>query len=265
VSELFRLRGEVSSRTQLILGVAGLVLVLGIWSLVSGLGWVSRGVLPAPWEVLTAYKDLHFEDALVRNVIKSILLNLQGYFWAIIVAIPLGFSIGLLPLFKGLFEKQVDALRFIPLTAVTGLFMAWFGIGNAMKISFLAFGIFVYLVPVVVQRVRDVKEVYIQTVYTLGATSFQTIKTVFLPSVLSKISDDIRVLVAISWTYIIVAEMVNSSEGGVGALIWKKARQAEIDKVFAVLLIIVLVGVFQDKLFGIVDRLIFKFKHQKKA
>jgi len=265
VSELFKLRGTLTSRTQILLGVLGLVFMLGVWSLVSGLELVSRGILPAPWEVLTAFSDLHFEDALVRNVVKSVWLNFQGYFWAVLLAIPIGFLIGLLPLFRGLFEKQVDALRFIPLTAVTGLFMAWFGIGNVMKISFLAFGIFVYLVPVVVQRVRDVQEVYLQTVYTLGASSFQTIKTVFLPSVLSKISDDIRVLVAISWTYIIVAELVNSAEGGVGALIWKKARQAEIDKVFAVLIIIVLIGFLQDKLFGVADRLLFKFKHQKKA
>ncbi len=260
---LFKMGGDLTSKTKIILGIVGLVLVIGLWSLISGFEWVSRGVLPAPWEVLMSYGELHFDDALIRNLFKSIWLNFQGYFWAIGIAVPIGFAIGLIPIFRGLFEKQVDAIRFIPLTAVTGLFISWFGIGNMMKIAFLAFGIFVYLIPIVVQRVKTVQKVYIQTVYTLGATNWQTIKTVYLPSVLSKISDDIRVLVAISWTYIIAAEMVNSSEGGIGALIWKKARQAEIDKVFAILIVIVIVGILQDKLFIYLDRLFFKFKHLK--
>ncbi len=261
---LFKVGGELPSKTKLILGIVGLVFVIGLWSLISGLELISRGILPAPWEVLGSYRELHFDDAFLRNLFKSIWLNLQGYFWAIFLAVPLGLLVGLIPLFGGLFEKQIDAVRFIPLTAVTGLFMAWFGIGNGMKVAFLAFGIFVYLVPIVVQRVKSVQRVYLQTVYTLGATNWQTIKTVYLPSVLSKISDDVRVLVAISWTYIIAAEMVNSSEGGVGALIWKKARQAEIDKVFAILIVIVIVGVLQDKLFIMLDKLLFKFKYKVK-
>ena len=244
MKELFKLRGELGNRIKLILEVTGVLLIILLWSLLSGFEIVPKGILPAPWEVFKAFVPLHFEDALLRNAFKSIWLNLQGYIWAIIIAIPIGFLIGLIPLFRGLFARQIDAIRFIPLTAVTGLFMAWFGIGNVMKVAFLAFGIFVYLVPIVVQRVKEVEKVYLQTTYTLGATNWQTIKTVYLPSVLSKISDDIRVLVAISWTYIIVAEMVNSSEGGIGALIWKKARQADIDMVFAVLILIVVIGVF---------------------
>ncbi len=140
--------------------------------------------------------------------------------------------------------------------------MSWFGISDAMKIAFLAFGILVYLLPVVVQRINDVKAVYLKTVFTIGATNWQTIKSVYIPSVLSKVSDDIRVLTAISWTYIIVAELVNSSEGGVGALIYLKARQAQLAKVFAILLIIVLIGFLQDKYFKYLDRKLFPFKYQ---
>src|SRR5690606_13422094 len=121
---------------------------------------------------------------------------------AVLICIPIGFTIGLFPIFRGMFSKQVNAIRFVPLTAVTGLFIAWFGIENNMKIQFLAFGIIVYLLPVVVQRVYDVEEVYQQTAFTLGASKWQTIKSVFVPSVFSKLFDDIRVLVAISWTYI---------------------------------------------------------------
>ncbi len=219
-------------------------------------------VLPPPGKVLRSYPALYKQDDLVRNTFRSIWLNLQGYFWAIFISIPIGFLIGLLPLFRGLFSKQVDALRYLPLTALTGLFIIWFGIDDQMKIAFLAFGIIVYLLPVVVQRIDEVQDVYLKTVFTLGANSWQTIRSVYIPSVMSKLMDDIRVLTAISWTYIIIAELLNR-QGGIGSLIYIKARQGQLEKVFAVLIIIILIGFLQDRIFVYLDRRLFPHKYYK--
>jgi len=260
MKELFELRGDLDKHKQIPIQIAGVVLIVGIWWLITAMGVVSQSLLPSPVRVITSFKELHFEDLLVRNLFYSIKLNVLGYIEALAIAIPVGFVVGLFPLFKGLFNKQIDAFRFIPLTAVTGLFIAWFGIEDSMKVHFLAFGIIVYLLPVVIQRVYEVERVYEQTVITLGATKWQTIKSVFIPSVLSKISVDIRVMVAISWTYIIVAELVNKS-GGVGALAYVAARQSRIDKVFAILIVIVIVGFIQDKLFEKLDKLVFRYKY----
>lgn len=219
-------------------------------------------LLPTPAQVVKAFPELVRKDALFPNTFRSIWLNVQGYFWAVFLSIPIGFAIGLFPLFRGLFSKQVNALRYLPLTALTGLFIIWFGIDDQMKIAFLAFGIIVYLLPVVVQRIDEVNDVYLKTVFTLGATDWQTIRTVYIPSVMSKLIDDIRVLTAISWTYIIIAELLNR-QGGVGSLIYIKARQGQIEKVFGTLIIIVLVGFIQDRIFAYLDKRLFPHKYLK--
>lgn len=225
-----------------------------------GLKKVVVSNLPSPKEVLMSIPVMYHKDNLISNVFISIKLNVLGYIIAILVSILIGFTIGLIPLLRGLFNRIVDAGRFIPLAAVTGIFILWLGIGNEMKVSFLAFGIIVYLIPVVVQRIDEVQSVYLQTVFTLGASAWQTVKTVYLPYVLSKLIDDIRVLTAISWTYITIVEMLNKS-GGIGQLIWEAKRQSAIDKAFAVLLIIVLIGILQDKLFASLDKVLFPYKH----
>lgn len=208
-----------------------------------------------------SYGDLYRDNEIVKNTFRSLGINLAGYLEAILLSIPLGFLIGLIPLFRGGFQRQVESIRYIPLTAVTGLFIVWFGVGTDMKVHFLAFGIMIYLLPVVIQRIDEVEDVYLKTVYTLGASPWQTIRSVYLPSVLSRLSDDIRVLTAISWTYIIVAENIDSSQGGLGALIWRVGqRQGRMDKVFALLFLIVLIGVLQDRLFARTDRQLFPFK-----
>ena len=218
--------------------------------------------LPPPQRVASSFGSLVKDDDLVSNIIQSIWINIQGYLWAVLIAIPLGFLIGLIPLFRGLFSKQVDAIRFLPLSALVGLFVAWFGIYNGMKVAFLAFGILVYLLPVIVQRIYEVEDVYLKTVFTLNANSWQTIKSVYLPSVMSKVMDDMRVLTAISWTYIIIAELVNR-QGGIGSLIFIKARQGQLEKVFAILIIIIFIGFIQDQVFKLIDRTLFPHRNYK--
>lgn len=219
-------------------------------------------LLPPPHHVLAAFPSLHQDDELAKNTWISIWRNLQGYFWAIFIALAIGFPIGLLPPVRALFNKQVDALRYLPLTALTGLFILWFGVGDSMKVAFLAFGILVYLLPVVVQRINEVEEVYLKTVFTLSATNWQMVRSVYFPSVLSKLMDDIRVLTAISWTYIIIAELLNR-EGGVGAMIWLNGKYGKVDKVFAWLIVIIAVGFLQDRLFVYLDKRLFPHKYYK--
>lgn len=248
---------------QYALMVGGFVIIILIWQLLFSLKLFPQSILPAPFSVLMSFKELVENDSLFKNIGSSISLNLMGYLEALLIAVPIGFVIALTPLLRILFNKPIDTLRFLPLTAVTGLFIAWFGIGNPMKVHFLAFGIIVYLLPVIIQRIDEVDQVYLQTVYTLGASKWQTLKTIYFPQVLSRLSDDTRVLVAISWTYIIIAEMLNST-GGIGSLIFKVGqRQGRIDKVFALLIIIIIIGFLQDRLFVLLDKIIFPFKHKK--
>lgn len=266
LTRLLQLRGTLDARTRLILEIVGILLLILVWHILTvGEDPIVRsGILPSPWAVLASYSELYYDNDLFMNLCRSLGLNLAGYTESIAIALPLGFLIGLFPLFRGTLQRQVDAFRFVPLTAVTGLFIIWFGLGTSMKVHFLAFGILIYLLPVVVQRIDDVQDVYTKTVYTLGATKWQTIKSVYIPAVISKLSDDIRVLTAISWTYIIIAESLGN-QGGIGALIWRVGqRQGRVDKVFALLVVIVIIGFLQDKYFTYLDRKFFPHKYQVK-
>lgn len=260
---LFELRGELSKTTSIIIGALGLTLILLIWHFVTASDPEMQSLLPSPESVFGSYKELHYEDYLVQNSWTSIVRNFHGYFKAVIYAIPIGFLIGLFPIFRALFAKYVDAIRFIPLAATTGMFIVWYGIEEEVKVNFLAFGIFVYLLPIVVQRISGVEKEFVQAAKTMGASKWQIIRTVFVPAVFSRVFDDVRVIVAISWTYIVIAELINN-QGGLGVMIHTAARQSRIDKVFAILFAIIIIGILQDLLFKWLDRLIFPYKYAKK-
>jgi len=264
---MFELRGGLSKRQTIILGIIGISLFFALWIILTmGVDPIVRKqILPSPLKVFTSYKDLIVKNDLIVNTTKSIGLNLSGYVVALLFTLPIGFAIGLFPVFRGLFQKYVEAIRFVPLTATLGIFIVWFGVGIPMKTTFMAFGIFIFLLPVVIQRIDEVNSVYLKTVYTLGATNWQTIRTVYIPSVMSRIWDDIRILTAISWTYIVFIES-SASFGGLGDILISGAkRRGRVDKVYALLILIILIGVFQDKIFAYMDRKLFPHKYQAKG
>jgi len=267
MKSLFKLGGSLSPKSSTLAGIGGFLFLIGAWFLITDwTGWVRPETIPSPIDVFTSIGELYNQPkhGLMDSAWYSIGLNVRGFMEAISIAVPLGFLLALIPLMRGMFSKNFQLLRFVPITGLTGVFIAWFGIGTPMKAHFLAFGVLVYLLPVVIQRVYETEKVHLDTVFTLGANSWQTFRKVYLPSVLSKVIVDIRVIVSISWTYIIVAEMVNNSEGGLGSMIFWASKQSRLDKIFAIMLIIILIGIIQDMLFRLIERIFFKFKFAQK-
>ena len=80
----------------------------------------------------------------------------------------------------------------------------------------------------------------------------------------SKLIDDIRILTAISWTYIVVIETINSEQGGLGALTYMMRRTSQPDKMYAAFLLIILIGIIQDRIFVRLDNELFPHKFQLK-
>ncbi len=250
-----------SNKTPLMLQLAGWIVLFILWYLVTNLRLINNHIMPTPQKTWVSFVDMHTNDNLVSNILFSLRINVVGYIKCIIAAIVVGFAIGLSPQIRKMFSQQVNALRFVPITALMGIFIAISGLTIVTKINFLAFGIWVYLVPVVVQRIDEVDNTHLQMMKTLGATFWQTVRYVTWRSVIARLSDDIRILVGISWTYIIVAELAGI-QGGLGSLIFLGERQSNVGKVYAVIFIIVAIGIIQDAVFKLIDKLLFKFKYE---
>lgn len=145
---------------------------------------------------------------------------------------------------------------------MSGIFIAAIGIGFDMKASFLAFGIIIYILPVVSELqnpANDKDYVYLQTISTLGATNWQKFRYVYFPYVMQRVSTDVINLTAISYTYIVIAETLNK-EGGIGALINIMSRQSRTAEVYALLFLIIAIGILQDVLLKKLD---FPSKYNK--
>jgi len=249
-------REPVTHRTAQLLGIAGLASFLLAWCVLSYGNIVPTVILPSPTEVLRAFPVLHFEEALVRSALRSLYRVTMGFALAAAVAIPLGIVMGTFPVIRHFFNPMLDPLRFLPISALVPLFIVWFGIDELQKIVFLFVGIFVYMLPLIVEAVDNVEEVYLQTATTLGASRGQLIRHVLIPGSLPAIGEALRVMNGIGWTYVIMAEVVNARYG-LGYLITTAGKRSHVDQIFALVLVILFIGVVTDWIIRFVNVKLF--------
>jgi NitT/TauT family transport system permease protein len=253
-----QIRSVVRRATARKLALAGVALFIGLWCLLSYSGLVPTVILPSPTEVLLAFPVLHFEEALVRSAGASFYRVMMGFLLSAVVAIPLGIVMGTFPPVKHFFAPILDPLRFLPISALVPLFIVWFGIEDMQKIMFLFVGTFVYLLPLVVEAVEKVDEVYLQTAMTLGARPSQLIWSVLVPGSLPAIAEALRVMNGIGWTYVILAEVINAPLG-LGALITVAGKRSHVDQIFALVLVILAIGIATDFIIRMVNKRLFRW------
>jgi NitT/TauT family transport system permease protein len=215
--------------------------------------------LPSPIKVLQATLHMIFERTLPEAVWASTVRIFISFAAAAAVALPLGILMGAFEPINRLFEPVMAPLRYLPISAFIPLLILWLGIGESQKIAFLFLGVFVYLLPVVVNAIRAVPDELVQTAMTLGASRWQAIRTVLVPAAMPDIFDSFRVMNAISWTYVILAEFVNTRRG-LGQMIQLSGEHLHTAEVFSGILVIGVIGLVTDAIIRGLNAALFRWR-----
>jgi NitT/TauT family transport system permease protein len=258
-NSLFAIRSPLPRRTAYVLGFVAPALVLGVWCLITYGKLVEPDFLPTPTEVLRGTLQLFIQYDLGTAILVSSRRIGLAFLLASALALPLGVLMGAFDPVNRFFEPIMAPLRYMPISAFIPLLILWFGIYEKQKIAFLFLGVFVYLLPVVVSSIRLVPEELVQTALTLGASKFQVIRTVLLPAALPEIFDSFRVMNAIAWTYVILAEAVNP-EHGLGYMVELARTHQKASWSFAGLLVIGGIGLVTDFLIRTLSGILFRWR-----
>ena len=258
-SSLFALRQPLPRSTSTALGLLAPLLVAGGWCLLTYGGITQPDFLPSPTETLRGTLQLFYQYDLLGSILISTKRIVFAFLLASAVALPLGVLMGAFEPVNRFFEPIVSPLRYMPISAFIPLLILWFGIYEKQKIAFLFLGVFVYLLPVVVTAIRVVPEELVQTSLTLGASRWQVIRTVLLPAALPEIFDSFRVMNAIAWTYVILAEAVNP-EHGLGYMVELARTHQKASWSFAGLLVIGGIGLLTDAFIRLLSSWFFRWR-----
>jgi NitT/TauT family transport system permease protein len=260
-NSLWSIRQPIPRGTALALAFVMPVIVLAGWCIVTYGHMAPPDFLPTPTEVIRGTLQLFIQYDLATAILVSTKRILLAFLLASAVALPLGILMGAFTPVHDVFEPIMAPLRYMPISAFIPLLILWFGIYESEKTAFLFLGVFVYLLPVVVSAIRAVPEELVQTALTLGASKMQVIRTVLVPAALPEIFDSFRVMNAISWTYVILAEAVNP-EHGLGYMVELARTHQKASWSFAGLLVIGGIGLFTDFVIRTISMVLFRWREE---
>jgi taurine transport system permease protein len=235
-------RRAMSERSITLLTVAGL---LGLWWLASALGLVPPLFLPSPLAVLGKFKAVAldgFVDAtLWQHAATSVARVFAALLLAIASAIPVGILIGLSSRARAVFDPLIEFYRPIPPLAYLPLIVIWFGIGELSKVLLIYLAIFAPLAIATLHGVRRVDQNRLRAARSLGASRWQLIRFVILPSAVPDVLTGIRIGLGVGWSTLVAAELIAATRG-LGFMIQSAAQFLVTDVVIMGILVIALIA-----------------------
>jgi NitT/TauT family transport system permease protein len=248
----------ISLYWALTLGAAVWVLFFGLWELAAAKGWVNTLFMPPPHQVLSTLYTMIVERGFLYDIGISIYRIVASFLLACAIAIPLGVLMGSFRSVEAFFNPFVSAWRYLPAPAFIPLLLMWFGAGEGSKLALLFIGVIFFLITLIMDHTRAVRTELIETAMTLGADRWQILTTIVLPAVAPKIMISMRQMLAVSWTYLVIAEIVASTTG-IGAVMMRGQRFLKVDEILAGIVVIGVVGLMFDFLFRWAQRLLFPY------
>jgi len=262
-----------------ILSFVLLIVALGIWEVLNQAPPASENLseyelmmggadqearVPPPSKVLIhAYNELSdpFYDVgpndkgIGIQLAYSLYRVLAGFIAAAIIAIPLGFIIGMSPLMHKALNPYVQVLR--PISPLAWMPLALFVIRDSEQSAI--FVIFICSIwPMLINTafgVANVRKDWVRVAQTHELSQIKTALTVILPAAAPTILTGMRISIGIAWLVIVAAEMLVGGTG-IGYYVWNEWNNLDLNSVIFSILMIGIIGMLLDMALGSLAKLV---------
>lgn len=245
------------------LTLATIILILLVWFVVTNFGIANSKMVPTPQAVWNAFIDIiqngYKNYSLLQHLGASMERLFISFFFAALIAVPFGLASGYNSKIRAIFEPIIEFYRPLPPLAYYTLLVLWLGIGNESKITLLFLACFAPIYISCVSAVLKIKEDYINSAHTVGASKYQIFIHVILPSCLPDIFVGIRTAVGVAYTTLVAAEMV-AAKSGLGWMVLDASNYLRSDIIFVGIIIMGITGILLDQFLRILEKKIVPWK-----
>ncbi|MEM9009803.1 MAG: ABC transporter permease [Pseudomonadota bacterium] len=240
-------------------GPALLILLVLLLELLTARGIITSLTLPQPSEVLAVFEQLWRTGLLWDHLLPSLQRLVVGATLGALAAIVVGVLIGLFSVVRAGLVPLVAAIFPIPKIALLPLFIIWFGIGEGSKYALIALGTFTPTVVATYGGVDNVDRTLIRMGQSFGLSWFSIVWKIVLPGALPTILSGLRVSLAIAIILLVAAEMLGA-EYGIGAYILEAGALYDLERLFAGVTILSILGLIVSFLIGRLERLLLAWR-----
>ncbi|MCY4460422.1 MAG: ABC transporter permease [Albidovulum sp.] len=216
-------------------------------------GFISNLTLPHPSDVLATFGELWDSGMLIRHLGPSLGRLVVGAALGACAGICVGILIGLFSYIRAGIGPLVAAIFPIPKIALLPLFVIWFGIGEGSKYALIAFGTFTPTVVATYGAVDNVDRSLVRMGQSFGLTWFSIVRKIVLPGAMPGILSGLRISLSIAIILLVAAEMLGA-QYGIGAYILEAGSLYDLERLFAGVVILSLLGVLTSGAITLIER-----------
>ena len=228
--------------------LAGLVLPLSLalaWEAAVRAGLAQGRLVPPPSRVLATLWGLAASGELWTHVLASLTRVAAGFGFGALAGILVGALTGTLPTMRRLIDPSLQALRAIPSIAWVPLFILWFGIFEASKITLIAVGVFFPVYLGVAGAIAGVDRKLIEVGRVFRLSRLDLARRILLPAVLPATLVALRTGLGLGFMFVAAAELLGASEG-LGYLLLDGQQLGKPDQIVAAILAFAALGKLCD-------------------
>jgi len=232
------------TKTRAFRAVRSFAVFLAIWWAVAA--WVDHAIqLPSPGRVATALFDLAASGELFEHMLISTTRLVIALVVSVVLAVPLGFFMGLNATANAYLDPLVELLRPISGIAWIPLALFIFGVGDVLPVFIMVYVAFFPLLLNTIAGVRNVDRKLVNAARTMGVGRAAMLRKVIVPAAFPTVMVGFRLAFAGAWAAIIAAELIGSPSGLGFAIEWYRQLLMS-PKVFAFIAMIGLIGYLCD-------------------
>ena len=249
-----QLRRRRRSRERWLLRTEQLVLValgLGIMTVLN----LTKGdlVMPRPDKVVVAGAKMFADGTMWKALGQSVQVFGIGYGVSALSGVVLGILIGGFARLGRVLDPFINALNSTPRVAFIPIIIVWFGLDSEAKIIVVWLSAVIPIIINTASGIEGADEDLVEMARAAGANRWQQFHRVLVPCAVPVILTGLRVGAALAILGTVVSELY-TAEAGLGGLLIESSNHFEMAKYFAVVFVLMVIGVAVAAVLRAVER-----------
>ena len=241
-----------------------LVVLLSAWEYVTAQDQQAAFLFGSPTAIFGFLVGMWQDGSLFRDTYVTGLETVLGFLLGNVLGTLVGLSLWYSRFISRLMQPFVVALGSIPIIALAPLIIIWFGTGLSSKVAMATLSVVVVALVTSYKGAMSVDPDQVNLMRTLGASKPQIFQKLVVPASLTDIFAGMKLTVGFALIGAIIGEFMSSSEG-LGHAIFKAGSLYIIPKVFAALLVTIILALVLTWLVGKLEQLLTPWQRSAQA
>ncbi|HQT47762.1 MAG TPA: ABC transporter permease [Acidocella sp.] len=244
------------------------VTVIAVWQILAHFKIIDPFFFGSPWGIVLRLVDWAENGTAYGSLWLQIWVTMEeallGFAVGVVSGVFVGVLLGEFKMLSDIMSPYIKMVNALPRIVLGSIFVIWLGLGLASKVLLAAVLVFFVVFFNAFEGVRSVDRNFIANAKILGASRWQIVRHVVLPSAMTWIIASLHVALGFSIIGAIVGEFLGSQRG-LGLVISTAQNNFDSDGVFGAMLIIGLLAITAEAVMGRAEKKLLAWRPQSAA